>query len=229
MVMMVVRGTLRISWWRRKANNRHDCQVRVAPLWGRYCIPCRPEWRTPLHLPGSSLGHCRQTASPAPNSSWIPHKSEGSGGERKENRNSWISPASTWERQWLGAPSYANSQIRWEKHKHEQQVLPCSSLLGSLQSKFPLCFLECIFTALWRKNANKVQPKTMSIAAEILPGGCYYQVKRHLCKAKSKRRVVTGQSSVWGPTLSIRSNDSPMITPLRFSMNKGRKVALQPA
>lgn len=42
------------------------------------------------HSPGSSLGHCRQTASPAPNSSWIPHKSEGSegkGGRKKKSMN----------------------------------------------------------------------------------------------------------------------------------------------
>lgn len=37
------------------------------------------------HSPESSLGHCRQMASPAPNSSWIPHKSEGPG-EREEEK-----------------------------------------------------------------------------------------------------------------------------------------------
>ena len=70
-------------WWeylgiRRKASSRHDGQVRGASLWEGTASPAgRAE--DPPHSPGSSLGHCRQTASPAPNSSWIPHKSEGSG------------------------------------------------------------------------------------------------------------------------------------------------------
>lgn len=52
---------------------------------------------------------------------------------------------------------------------------------------------HCVFLSAYLLHfGEKMQPKTMSIAAEILPGGCYYQVKPHLCRAKSKRRVVTG-------------------------------------
>lgn len=44
--------------------------------------PSLPE-RGSRHSPGSNLGHCRRTASPAPNSSWIPHKSEESGRRKR--------------------------------------------------------------------------------------------------------------------------------------------------
>lgn len=78
--MMMVWENGSTSWARRRAEGGPQGQGRAACLsvGGTACVHA-------VHSPGSSRGHCRQMASPAPNSSWIPHKSAGAEeeGERK--------------------------------------------------------------------------------------------------------------------------------------------------
>lgn len=118
--------------------------MRVAFLSGGRCIHCQPEWGEAIHSPGSIRGHCRRKASPAPNSSWIPHKSEGSEGEneRKTEVNEYLLLSLESYKKGNGSEALSRpipKSYFAEGHWHHQ-------------SELLLCFLECTL----KKNAIKM-------------------------------------------------------------------------
>lgn len=192
-------------WWRRKAHSRHDWQERVASLLLPCCScdPCKTEQRSP-HSPGSSLAHCRWMASPAPDSSWIPHKSEGPAGEggRKTEIHEYF----------LLPPEKRKESSVWTLlsmliPKLEEKTWTVTSLLSGF-----LLFSGIHIYRTLKKNGMDMCSKNP--ACGKLPGLCRYQVRHHLQKRFQSKvptchwggllRIVrevaiTGQS-VWGPT-----------------------------
>lgn len=154
----------------------------LLPCWKVSASPACQNWRPP-HSPGSSLGHCRQTASPAPNSSWIPHKSEGSG-QREEGKQKSMNISCFYLRSTRKAITRSPLSIPIPKLDEKNMNMNT----GPAMLKFiilpavrvPVMFLECIFATLWRKvswdccSRNPARGKS--------PGGCYYQVGPHLCE-----------------------------------------------
>lgn len=149
---MMVRGTLRVSWWGMKAHSRHNGWGRVASLWGG-------RWVGPLsdraEDPHTHLGAAWGTADKWPLllqihlGFLINLKDQGRG--RKKNRKPWIPSAAsqeTRERQPSPSAPTSNSQVKMRKTWTWMQVLPCRSPLGSLQSGFLFGFLEHVFAGL---------------------------------------------------------------------------------